>query len=85
MVLSGLPSTAFGNEGKLFEIYPLLNHANLCKPRNSVNQKLSEKKKPSTAEQANLYRKLLYSGKVKKQSNPCSQVWGKPGFGGNEE
>jgi|TARA_R100000963_G_scaffold34158_1_gene27302 hypothetical protein len=53
---------------KLLEIYPFLNHANLCKPRFSVNQKLPKKKKLSPAEQAKLYRKLLDSGKVKNKA-----------------
>lgn len=49
---------------KFIEIYPFLNHANFCKPSVSVNQK----KKLSPAEQANLYRKLLESGKVKNKA-----------------
>ena len=53
---------------KLLEIYPFLNHANLCKPHFSVNQKPPEKKKLSPAEQAKMYRKLLDSGKVKNKA-----------------
>jgi len=53
---------------KLFEIYPFLNHANLCKPVDPVNQKAPKKKKLSPAEQAKLYRKLLDSGKVKNKA-----------------
>jgi len=53
---------------KLLEIYPFLNHANLCKPADSVNQKPAKKKKVSPDEQAKLYRKLLDSGKVKNKA-----------------
>jgi|AntRauTorckE6833_2_1112554.scaffolds.fasta_scaffold01035_6 hypothetical protein len=56
------------NWEKLLEIYPFLNHANLCKPVNSVNQKLPRKKKHSPTEQAKLYQNLLDSGKVKNRA-----------------
>ena len=53
---------------KLLEIYPFLVNANLLESVNSVNQKDAKKKKPTTAEQAKIYRKLLDSGKVKSRA-----------------
>jgi hypothetical protein len=53
---------------KLLKIYPFLDHANLSKQVNSVNQKPPKNKKLSPAEQAELYRKLLDSGKVKNKA-----------------
>jgi len=53
---------------KLLKIYPFLVNANLLKSVNSVNQKAAIKKKPTTAEQAKIYRKLLDSGKIKNRA-----------------
>lgn len=53
---------------KMLQIYPFLDHANLCKPADSVNQKPPKKKKLSPAEQAKLYQKLLDFGKVKNKA-----------------
>lgn len=54
---------------KLLQIYPFLNHANLCKPPLFVNQKPPKKKKLTPDEQAKLYRKLLDSGKLKNKAD----------------
>jgi len=50
---------------KFTELYPFFINANFCKPAKSVNQK----RKPNTAEQAIMYRKLLKSGKVKSKAD----------------